>query len=69
MMMRGADVEDDKDNDGGQDDGEGILHQDDGTLVPCADVKDGKDNDGDGEGILHHNPQTWCLVLMLPPSW
>ena len=45
MMMRGADVEDGEDNDGDQDDGEGILHQDDGNLVPCADVKDGKDND------------------------
>ena len=69
MMMRGADVEDGKDNDGDQDNGEGILHQDDGNLVPGVDVKDGKDNDGDGEGILDNNPQTWCLALMLPPPW
>ena len=41
-MMRSADVDDGKDNDGDQDDGEGIL--------------------------LDHNPQTWCLALMLPPS-
>ena len=34
MMMRGTDVEDGEDNDGGRYDGEGLLHQDDGNLVP-----------------------------------
>ena len=40
-------------------------------MMRGADVEDGKDNDGDqddGEGLLHHDPQTWCLALMLPPS-
>ena len=38
MMMRGADVEDGEDNDGGRYDGEGLLHQDDGNLVPGVDA-------------------------------
>ena len=38
MMMRGTDVEDGEDNDGGRYDGEGLLHQDDGNLVPGVDA-------------------------------
>ena len=41
MMMRGTDVEDGKDNDGGQN--------------YC-------------QGLQDHNPRTWCLALVLPPS-
>ena len=37
-MVRGADIEDGKYNDGDQDDGEGLLDQDDGNLVPSVDA-------------------------------
>ena len=52
MMMRGTDVEDGEDNDGDHDDGEGLLHEDDGNLVPGVDASAtmvrmvGGDNDG-----------------------